>query len=91
MIMGIDLNHGFPSEWELDELEKKKKEAKRGNRRKGAIHLTEEQERLDNRDAWALQEERHYQWLEEEYNGVKHRRPARKRKKTVSEKDISVN
>ena len=46
--MGIDRNHGFPSEWELEEPEKKKKEAKRGNRRKGAFQLTEEQERLDN-------------------------------------------
>ena len=48
-------NHGFPTEWDLEE-----KKA--------------EDQRLDNRDAWALQEERHYQWLEEEYNGVKHRR-----------------
>lgn len=81
--MGIDRNHGFPPEWELEEPEKKKKEAKRGNRRKGAFQLTEEQERLDNRDAWALQEERHYQWLEEEHNGVKHRLPARRKKKAV--------
>ena len=27
--------HRFPSEWELDELEKKHKESKRRNRRKG--------------------------------------------------------
>ena len=77
----------FPSEWELDELEKKRKESKYRNRRKGAPSLTEEEERLDNRDAWALQEERHYQWMEEEYNGVKHRRPRRRKKKTVPEKE----
>ena len=77
----------FPSEWELDELEKKRKESKYRSRRKGAPSLTEEEERLDNRDAWALQEERHYQWMEEEYNGVKHRRPRRRKKKTVPEKE----
>jgi hypothetical protein len=38
---------------------------------------------LDNRAAWALQEERHYQWLEDEHNGVKHRRPRRRKKKTA--------
>ena len=32
----------FPSEWELDEMEKKKKESKRRNRRKGTPALTEE-------------------------------------------------
>ena len=40
-------------------------------------------QRLDNRAAWALQEERHYQWLEDEHNGVKHRR--RKKKATSKE------
>ena len=38
---------------------------------------------LDNRAAWALREERHYQWLEDEHNGVKHRRPRRRKKKTA--------
>ena len=75
----------FPSEWELDELEKKQKESKRRNRRKGTPSLTEEEERLDNRDAWALQEDRHYQWLEEEHTGVRHRRPGRRKKKTGPE------
>ena len=77
----------FPSEWELDELEKKQKESKRRNRRKGTPSLTEEEERLDNRDAWALQEDRHYQWLEEEHTGVKHRSPGRRKKKAVPEKE----
>lgn len=38
---------------------------------------------LDNRDAWAMQEERHYQWLEDEYDGVKHRLPRKRKKKTL--------
>ena len=36
---------------------------------------------LDNRAAWALQEEWHYQWLEDEHNDVKQRR---RKKKTAS-------
>ena len=43
-----------------------------------------EDQRLDNHDAWALQEERHYQWLEDEYNGVKHRLPRKRKKKATS-------
>ena len=43
-----------------------------------------EQQRLDNRAAWAMQEERHYQWLEDEHNGVKHRRPRRRKERTAS-------
>ena len=43
-----------------------------------------EDQRLDNHDAWALQEERHYQWLEDEYNGVKHRLPRKRKKKAAS-------
>ena len=43
-----------------------------------------EEQCLDNLDAWALQEERHYQWLEDEYNGVKHRLPRKRKKKAAS-------
>ena len=68
----------FRSEWELEEWEKTHKDSKRRDRKEG-LQLTEEEERLDNRDAWTLQEERHYQWLEDEYNGVKHRRPGRRK------------
>lgn len=71
----------FLSEWELEEWEKKQKKLKRKSRRKEGIQLKEEEERLDNRGVWVLQEERHYQWLEEEYNGVKHRQPRRRKKK----------
>ena len=71
----------FPSEWELEEREKKQRE-RRSLRKKG-IQLSEEKERLFDRDAWAKQEDRHYQWLEDEYNGVKHRRPRRRKKATV--------
>ena len=39
---------------------------------------SKDEQRLDNRAAWALQEERHYQWLENEHNGVKHRRRKKK-------------
>ena len=45
-----------------------------------------EEQHLDNRDAWALKEERHYQWLEDEYNGVKHRLPRKRKKKAASKK-----
>ena len=75
-------NRLFLSEWELEEREKTHKDSKRRDRKEG-LQLTEEEERLDNRDAWTLQEERHYQWLEDEYNGVKHRRPGRRKNKKV--------
>ena len=77
----------FLSEWELEEWEKKQKKLKRKSRRKEGIQLKEEEERLDNRGVWVLQEERHYQWLEEEYNGVKHRQPRRRKKKESPAKD----
>ena len=82
--MRIDWN-AFPSEWELDEWEKKQKESRHRTRSGKASSLTEDEQRLDNRDAWALQEDRHYQWLEDEYNGVKHCR-SKRRKKTESGK-----
>ena len=82
--MRIDRN-AFPSEWELDEWEKKQKESRRRNHSSKVSSQTEDEQRLDNRDAWALQEDRHYQWLEDEYNGVKHRR-SKRRKKTESGK-----
>ena len=82
--MSIDRN-AFPSEWELDEWEKKQKESRRRNHSSKVSSQTEDEQRLDNRDAWALQEDLHYQWLEDEYNGVKHRWPKR-RKKTESGK-----
>ena len=82
--MRIDRN-AFPSEWELDEWEKKQKELRHRTRSGKASSLTENEQRLDNRDAWALQEDRHYQWLEDEYNGVKHRR-SKRQKKTESGK-----
>ena len=44
---------------------------------------SKDEQLLDNRATWALQEERHYQWLEDEHNGVKHRRPRRRKKKTA--------
>lgn len=75
----------FPSEWELEERERKQKEQKRRKRRGDTPALTDGGQRLDDRDSWALQEERHYQWLEDEYNGVKHRRPRRRKKKTEQE------
>ena len=74
----------FLSEWELEEWEKTHKDSKRRDRKEG-LQLTEEEECLDNRDAWTLQEERHYQWLEDEYNGVKHRRPGRRKNKKTKE------
>ena len=77
--MRIDRN-AFPSEWELDEWERKQKDSRRRNRSSKASSRTEDEQRLDNRDAWALQEERHYQWLEDEYNGVKHLRSKRRKK-----------
>jgi hypothetical protein len=77
--MRIDRN-AFPSEWELDEWEKKQKESRHRTRSGKASSLTENEQRLDNRDAWALQEDRHYQWLEDEYNGVKHRHSKRQKK-----------
>ena len=82
-------NRLFLSEWELEEWEKKQKELRNKSRRKDGIQLTAEEERLNNRDAWALQEDRHYQWLEDEYNGVKHRRPRRRKKKAEPGKDVT--
>ena len=60
------------------------KEIEAKSRRKEGIQLKEEEERLDNRGVWVLQEERHYQWLEDEYNGVKHRLPRKRKKKDAS-------
>ena len=56
--MSIDRN-AFPSEWELDEWEKKQKESRRRNRSNKASSQTEDEQRPDNREAWALQEDRH--------------------------------
>ena len=67
--MSIDRN-AFPSEWELDEWEKKQKESRRRNHSSKVSSQTEDEQRLDNRDAWALQEDLHYQWLEDELCAV---------------------